>query len=168
MEKTNYKLALQAAMQEQSDLFQERRNIDARLTTLKETIEGLNALIEEKPSEPELPAELFGETGISGAIRFLLQRSNVPLAPIQIRTQLMSHGFDLSDYANATALIHNTLKRLERQGEVLTVKDSSGKAIAYTTVFLSPDFGPKHKRPNYADTLPENARDLVDPSRRKK
>jgi hypothetical protein len=146
MEKVNYKLAMQAAMQEQSELLQERRQIDARLTVLKETIQGLSALIEEPPTQPEIPDELFGETGISGAIRFLLQRSNVPLAPIQIRTQLMQHGFDLSDYNNATALIHNTLKRLERQGEVLTVRDPAGKAVAYTTHFQSPDFGPKRKR----------------------
>jgi hypothetical protein len=98
---------------------------------LKQTIEGLSALTQEQPTEStEVSGELFGETGITGAIRLLLTTANVPLSPIQIRNDLKRHGFDLSDYVNAMTVIHNTLKRLESQGELLTVKDSAGKAVA--------------------------------------
>jgi hypothetical protein len=136
MEKVNYRLALQAAMAEQSELFEERRRIDARLATLKATIEGLSALVQDKPAEPtQISEELLVGSSITGAIRVVLMHSNVPLSPTQIRTELAKNGFDLSEYANEMTVIHNTLKRLEGQGELLTVKDSSDKVIAYTTRF---------------------------------
>ena len=136
MEKVNYRLALQAAMTEQSELFEERRRIDSRLTTLKTTIEGLAALVNDKPAEPaQISDELLVGSGITGAIRIVLMHSTVPLSPTQIRAELVKKGFDLSDYASEMTVIHNTLKRLESQGELLTVKDSSDKVIAYTTRF---------------------------------
>jgi hypothetical protein len=105
-----------------------------RLFQLSQTITALHSLLAEKPEEPKLPqtGEVFGETGITGAIRLLLQTSKFPLAPMQIRTELMNRGFDLSEYANAMAVIHNTLKRLDSQGELMTVKNPSGQVISYT------------------------------------
>jgi hypothetical protein len=134
METVNYKLALQAAEAEMRDLLQERSNIDARLGSLKQTIEGLSALIQEQPKLDKG----FDDAGISDAIRALLHVSKVPLSPVQIRGSLVGRGFDLSDYANPMSVIHNTLKRLESQGELLTVKDSAGKAVAYTTRWVGP------------------------------
>jgi hypothetical protein len=161
MEKVNYRLALQAAQTEMQDALQERSALDVKIATLKQTIEGLSALLQDKPAEPaELPEELFGETGISGAIRFLLMRSEVPLTPVQIRHKLTEHAFDLSDYANAMAVIHNTLKRLDKQGELMTVKDASGQTIAYTTRLIAEDFGPRRPRHEVGDvTGPTSAHD---------
>jgi hypothetical protein len=140
MEKTNYKLALQAAMQEQSDLFEERRRIDARLAALKGTIEGLSVLVDDPPAKPSATLNmsdlLVGETGITAAIRLLLQQADGSLTPVQIRTELMSHGFDMSDYANAMAVIHNTLTRLERQGEVTRLDLPSGSVYSMTADLL--------------------------------
>ena len=133
MEKQNYKLALQAARSEMSDLLQERAAVDARLGRLKQTIEGLSALIQEPTTElPERDGP-FSEAGISAAIRVLLHTAKVPMSPVQIKTELWKRGFDLSEYANAMSVIHNTLKRLDRQGELMTVKDGAGQVVAYTT-----------------------------------
>lgn len=141
----NYKAAFEAATAEVEKLLKERSAIDSRLTSLKQAMDGLSSLMKDRPVDydeelpvGELPGELFGETGITGAIRLILQRSKSPLAPVQIRTELMSHGFDLSDYANATAVIHNTLKRLISQREVTAVTDSSGKPIAYALRWVGP------------------------------
>jgi len=41
-----------------------------------------------------------------------------------VRTSLADQGFNLSQCANKLAVIHNTLSRLEKQGEVMQV--SSG------------------------------------------
>lgn len=134
METSNYKLALQAATAEMSDVLAERRKLDARLSQLKETIEGLTALIEDRPTAVAAPdGEATAESGISDAIRTLLHVSKVPLSPIQIRGSLIGRGFDLSEYANPMSVIHNTLKRLDKQGELMTVRDSSGQVVAYTT-----------------------------------
>jgi hypothetical protein len=133
MNQANYKSALQAARDEMEELLRQRTRTDARLGQLKQTIETLSALVGEQPAETaNLPGELFGESGITGAIRLLFQRSKIPLTPVQIRTELTNHGFDLSDYVNAMAVIHNTLKRLNSQGELIIVTDVSGQAVAYT------------------------------------
>jgi hypothetical protein len=133
MKITDYKAALEAARSEMQELLQDRALIDMRLGQLKDTIDALVALVKEKPAELPSTEEVFGETGITAAIRVLLSHSRVPLAPMQIRTELMNRGFDLSDYANAMAVVHNTLKRLDKQGELMTVRDPSGQVIAYTT-----------------------------------
>lgn len=135
-----------AAQKELHELLQEKALLDMRIGHLAETVQAYDQLLQAKPAEPdELPGEMFGETGITGAIRLLLQRAKTPLSPTQIRDELMDHGFDLNDYANALAVIHNTLKRLDRQGELLSVKDTGGQTYGYTTRFktLLPDLSKK-------------------------
>jgi len=131
MTRSELKAQLDKAKQEMEELLQDKTLLDMRIGHLSETINAMMSLLAAKPTEPTLPNELFGESGITGAIRFLLAHSNLPLSPMQIRDGLEKRGFDLSDYANAMAVIHNTLKRLEGQGELTTVKDPSGQVIGY-------------------------------------
>lgn len=142
MKRTDYKAALEEAQREMEELLQERMLLDMRLVHLKQTIDALTHLLAPKPTEHAsamdaaiagLAGEPISDVGITDAIRQLLTESTVPLSPVQIRTKLMNEGFDLGDYANKMAVIHNTLKRLERQGEVMTVCDSSGQIIAYAS-----------------------------------
>jgi hypothetical protein len=136
MRRDNLEAQLKAAEKEAEELMQEKMLIDMRLGHLSQTIQALTSLLQSQPVEPVVFAdgdELFGETGITGAIRFLLTNSKLPLSPTQIRTELMDKGFDLSSYSNAMAVIHNTLKRLDSQGELMTVKNPSGQIVGYTT-----------------------------------
>jgi len=137
MKRTDIEVALEAARKDMEEALQEKMLVELRVGQLAQTINALSSLLTVRPAEIDVPEEVFGESGITAAIRVLLTRSKVPLAPVQIRTELMSHSFDLSDYANAMAVIHNTLKRLDKQGELMTVKNSSGQIIAYTTRFKS-------------------------------
>jgi hypothetical protein len=43
------------------------------------------------------------------------------MRPPDLRDGLSTHGFNVAQYANKLAVIHNTLSRLERQGEVIQV-----------------------------------------------
>src|SRR6202043_1257477 len=47
-----------------------------------------------------------------------------------IKAKLIEGGNNLNKYANPSAVIHNTLKRLESQGEVIPVRNASN-APAY-------------------------------------
>jgi hypothetical protein len=136
------KTRLEAAKLEMNELLQEKVLLDLKIGQLSQTMNALMSMLEPKPPDAtnisDAAGLLFGETGISGAIRLLLTRSERPLTPVQIRTELINHGFDLSDYANAMAVVHNTLKRLQSQGELMTVQDPSGQAVAYTTRFQAP------------------------------
>jgi hypothetical protein len=140
MKRAQIQAELEAGKKQMEDLLQEKTLLDLRIRHLSESLNALTFMLQEKPAElaEEDVDNVFGETGITAAIRVLLSRSKVPLAPVQIRTELMNRGFDLSNYENAMAVIHNTLKRLDRQGELTTVRNPSGQIVAYTMRWIGP------------------------------
>lgn len=133
-----YQSALEGARREMDRLLQERVQLDSRLTQLKSTIDALSALINEPP---KLGAESFADgvdtVGISDLIRRILAESGVGLTPVEIKSKLGEIGFELDQYANAGAVIYNTLKRLERQGEIVPVRDVSRTAYALAPLIVS-------------------------------
>ncbi len=125
MVKQDYQKALAAARTEMQQLLKQREETDARISQLKKTIEGLAALCGEQPEymkglREKLPA-MFDSIGISDAIRELLFESTTPMFATRLRDALIARGIDLSRYANELAVIHNTLKRLEGQGDIQPV-----------------------------------------------
>src|SRR5262249_24890 len=58
---------------------------------------------------------------LTSAIRQLLAASTSPMRPPDIRTALLDQGFNLSQYANKLAVIHNTIGRLAKHGEPMQV-----------------------------------------------
>jgi hypothetical protein len=138
-----YRKALDEARAEMAETLRMREKIEERLTHLKSTIDVLSALLQEPPKlDQDDSPEMLDSVGISEAIRQVLKDADVGLMPNQVKAKLSDAGFDLSKYANPSAVIHNTLKRLETQGEVVQVRDSSG-VTAYTI------------RPSYAEEIGE-------------
>ena len=136
MEIPSYETALTAASDEMQALLKQRSAIDARIAQLKTTIDALAALMTPPPSdEPASYGEVVGYlgevAGITNAIRQVLAKSKVPLAPGEIKAELIGGGVDLSEYANAGAVIHNTLHRLVRQGEIMSMQNP-GESTYYT------------------------------------
>jgi len=128
MRKTDYRKALHSARAEFDRLLQKRADLDSRIVRLKQTIAGLMGLCEvaDKTRRPlnhtiPLPPRFMR---LTSAIRQILAESAVPMRPPDLRDGLSNHGFNVAQYANKLAVIHNTLSRLERQGEVIQV--SSG------------------------------------------
>jgi hypothetical protein len=144
MSDNSYQEALEDARAEMAKLLHDRASLgsrlsqlDSRLNQLNSTIELLSGLVNEAPKpEAVLSPEMLEGMGISDAIRRVLRDANVGLAPSQIKNKLIESGFELAKYANSAAVIYNTLKRLELQKEIVTVRDSSG-AITYT---VAPSF----------------------------
>lgn len=132
MDLTPYEKALDFARIETERLLRERSSIDTQLLRLKETTNALSALLEvergQEASESANPS--VGHLGISEAIRQILGESGAPMKPPEVRAQLSRRGFDMGEYANPLAVIHNTLTRLGRQNELIVVKNSAGE-IAY-------------------------------------
>lgn len=126
----NYRDSLEAAktemetlLGEQAQIEQRLSYIDGRLQALRKTILSLGELLGEE-FEPE-------SVGITEAIRKVLKDSQDDrrsyTGPIGVRNTLHKNGFPLSDYKNALAVIHTTLKRLEDQGEVESTTATNGK-----------------------------------------
>lgn len=139
MNDADFVKALQSAKREMTDLLEKRSNIDRRITQLKDTVDTLTALLLLKgPSLSEAATEIHFEKGmakggVTDAIRNVLATSGMPMTPPQVRNALFTNGVDLRGYANSLSVIHNTLKRLERQGELMAVRGPTGKRVAYTT-----------------------------------
>jgi hypothetical protein len=124
MTEENYRKAIKDAEEEVTRLTLYRASVDRKLAQLKAAITALSSLLEEPPKVED--PTIMGDVGISTAIRQTLKEAGAGLTPAQIKAKLTEAEFDLSKYANSSAVIHNTLKRLEGQGEILAVRDSSG------------------------------------------
>src|ERR1700730_3531939 len=145
MRPADYTAALKAAQSELREIITERARLDDRLNQLKKTIDALSALLKENPALANgfsnaygilvgvegLAAPGAGDMGISDAIRQLLIESKAPLTPPEIRNYLSDKGFDFSAYANPMAVIHNTLKRLNKQGEIAGIVGTAGEVTSY-------------------------------------
>jgi hypothetical protein len=136
---SDYQNAIDAAKKETQELLHQRSSIDARINQLQKTIEGLSALLGETPVEEgdwvgniEDAVIDVASLGISDAIRRIL-RARGSLSPVQLREQLQKEGFPINDYASGLTVIHNTLKRLQKQDEITLVNSPNG-----TTAFWKP------------------------------
>jgi hypothetical protein len=129
MVKENYKLALQSAREELEKLLKQRAKIDGRIAHLQRTVGGLAALCDETDHSKNVGsdfADIFNfsgnipvqvHQGMTNAIRAILDKAQFPRTAPQIRDILSRAGFKMDEYASSLAPIHNTLKRLEKQGE---------------------------------------------------
>jgi hypothetical protein len=117
MTSADYRSALESAVKEYETLGEQRREIDARLAQLAQTIGTLSRLLGLTPTVP---------MSITDAVR-LAMRSGVPMTPLDVRERLLSIGVDLSTYVNNLAVIHTVLKRLNEAGELRVIPTANGK-----------------------------------------
>lgn len=113
----NYREALNAAIREYEALGATKRDVDARLAQLAQTIGTLSRLVGLVPTVP---------LGITDACRLVL-RGGTPMTPVEVRDRLLGIGVDLSIYTNDLSAIHTVLKRLNEAGEIRIVPRASGK-----------------------------------------
>ena len=133
MVKQEYRDALKVARRELQEAMGQRADIDKRIFKLKQTVESLNALCHDVDVE-ELAAEMrqqMAGIGLTNAVRRLLADSKMPLSATEVRDGIARLGVDLSAYANDMAVVHNTLNRLARQGDILSFVDNNGQMAGW-------------------------------------
>jgi len=124
MDASEFKKMAEAIQAEIESLEILQESTERRLARLKQALLGLVPLGQESSSpdvgfllSPSVPAEI--ETmSITDAARQVLQVATAPLAPTEIKQQLLNMGKDLSNQKNVMASIHSLLKRLLENGEV--------------------------------------------------
>ena len=131
MGKKEYRSALNSAKLELEEVLKQRAEADTRIAQLKNTIEVLTALCDDTDHSAGIS---IGGTppvvaGLSSNIRMALADSPIALTAVQIRNALSNLGLDLSVYANEMTVVHNTIARLEKQGEVMDAGEASGKTV---------------------------------------
>ena len=127
----HYRKAIEAAEKDLAGWFRLRNAADLKVGQLKSAIAILKGLIEapSKARPQEVVTEEIGDLGITEAIRAVLRTfPGVCQTPANVKESLIGMNFNLSEYRNPSAVIHNTLKRLETQQEVQAVNTPSGTA----------------------------------------
>jgi hypothetical protein len=123
--RTNYHHTLRAAKAEFERLIQRRAELDQRIVYLKQTIAGLMALQEGGPNAKRLLNNIVPLPPrfmrLTSAIRKALAEATSPMRPPDLKTALLQRGLNIRQYANILGTLHNTLSRLEKQGEATKV-----------------------------------------------
>jgi hypothetical protein len=135
-----FEIALKEARKSLAEAYEERSAIEKRIVRLKQTIDGLAALCEPKPDE-DLVQVQGGylpdgyNTSLTDAIRGIFSETTEPmLTPVKVRNALLAMGVKLAKYKQPMVPIHNTLKRLEAQGELVPFRDDAGDLRGYRWV----------------------------------
>jgi hypothetical protein len=131
--------ALSQARRELDDLIAQRAKLDAKISRVKNTVDALAAQVEGEKNLQDrandalrLMNMLFDDsTGITDAIRDVLRQSKTPLTAPQIREALEARSFDTNQYSAPLTVIHNTVNRLVKQGEVEPKHNSLGVFIGW-------------------------------------
>ena len=141
METSNpFETALKEARRVLKEAYDDRSLIEQRIVRLKQTIDGLAALCEPEPEEDfvqvnggNLP-EGYG-TSLTDAIRRIFSVSTEPmLTPTEVRDGLLAMGVDIAKYKQPLVPIHNTLKRLVAQYELVEFRDDDNELRGYRWV----------------------------------
>jgi hypothetical protein len=129
--------ALRTAKVRLDELLNVRSKIDKEILDWKKVVDSLSAVAEtasdELPADVDLAADLAPilKLKFTDAIRSVLMEANGHISAPQIRDRLVQMGFDFSKYKLELGPVHNTLKRLEDQGEVASAKSDNTNTVAY-------------------------------------
>ena len=119
-----YVTALARARLDMERLVEKRKSIDERISRLKLTISGLEAIAE----PPIAPAKRLSENeGLTKTIQtvFALTRGQ-KLLPAEIRDKCEELGYKWKTADNALQAIHAVLKRLLEKGEIKKTGEGPG------------------------------------------
>jgi hypothetical protein len=132
--------ALEKAHAKLDELLSARTIIDKEIVDWKRVIDSLLAVSESDGSDPsdiDLQPFVAKELGskrlkFTDAIRMILhETADHAISVPEVRDRLINLGFNLSKYKQQLVPIHNTLKRLEEQGEVKPIKNEAGQTLGY-------------------------------------
>ena len=129
-----YKKTLDQAREDLALLIEQREALDTQIARVTKTVEALTAMCDDTDHSKNLLVDeiALDSLGVTDAIRHILAESRHPLSVPQIRDALEARGLHSERYANFLTVIHNTLKRLEKQGQATKV-GQSGNAVVWAS-----------------------------------
>jgi len=137
-ESNTFEQALQEAKKSLKAAYEQRMAIEERILSLKQAVEGLTALCNPAPME-EVVETSKGNITTTFKLSYLIRKvfadsEEYMLTPTEVRDALVEMGLDLSRYKQPLVPIHNTLKRLETQGELVAFRDDNNELRGYRWV----------------------------------
>ena len=128
MKADDYRKTLNGIRAELEEFYGREAELEQNLIEVREHIEGL---VDASKSLARIVGEEQEEAfiGITEATRKILRAGRHRVwAPKTVRTRLRKKEFPLEKYKNPLAVVHTTLRRLEKQGEIRTTK-KNGKTF---------------------------------------
>jgi hypothetical protein len=102
-------------------LRQELQQVEARLQGLEATIQALSQVTQFPPPPIDVALPELCET--------VLRNVKGALTAPQIRDYMLQMGYDISDYKNPMAVLHNTLRRMTQTSSVISYKNEEGQTV---------------------------------------
>lgn len=120
---------LESALVQQTQTNERKKVIDEQVNALVDAVRALHKVYGGDLPE-SVAKQIEGDLGITDQIRQVMKATgNQWVQPTQIRSMVEQRGFALAGYSNPMAVIHQVLKRLEKQGEL----ESHGNGQYYKT-----------------------------------
>lgn len=132
MTANTYKDAYRQAMVDLIKAIKERDRWNLEIAKLQQLVASLKATVEPTSAE-EAPEENVGFTDL---VLGIVNRSATPLTPAQVKSTMLLFGYDVTQYSNPLAMIHQSLKRLATQGRIQDLKNGSYKRTALFEMLL--------------------------------
>jgi hypothetical protein len=125
---------IKESLEELHQRVSERDATDKRIAQLTKALRGLAVMLPDKERAQFLSSLKVARRRGLGLTEMILEilRESGPLTTNEIRDRMEDMGFDFTDYAQATAAIYNTLRRLIENKRVLPVFPKDGaKTMLY-------------------------------------
>jgi hypothetical protein len=124
MTSDNLKAALEDARMQLANAVQKQNEWNFEVNRLHNLVRTLAASLHTAEKAEAWQQEMQYQMSIGQAIEGLVNGSDVPLTPVEIKDRLLFYGYDVNRYANPAALVHQTLKRL---AEARRIVETRGK-----------------------------------------
>jgi hypothetical protein len=98
--------------EELSQLLNERKALDNKILPLQHRIRHLSRMCDIRVDEP------MKELGLTDAIRYIIRNQGEPIAPKEVRNELLRRYCKPRDYRNLLGAVHIVMKRLALAGEI--------------------------------------------------
>jgi hypothetical protein len=107
------------ALAEKTEIDEKKKVTDEKVEALSDAVRALHKVYGGTLPEP-VAKQIEGDLGITDQVREAMksQQGAAWLQPTQVRTLVEQRGFALAGYSNPMAVIHQVLKRLEKQGQL--------------------------------------------------
>lgn len=116
---SHYRKALSEAIEERKKLMAQKNDIEIRVSKLNQTIYTLSGLCGNRTE-----AHDRGMESMTGLIRNIMRSASEPKGSKDVRADLGGLGYEIPG-TNPQASVHSILKRLQKQGDIAVIEDST-------------------------------------------
>jgi hypothetical protein len=126
---SSFKQALADAEKQLESLVEKRSAIDRQIHKVKQLIKQLAAHSGVDADVSLAPLIAYENRGLTAGIKTAVRQAGQWKTAAEVRQILLAYGYDLSNYANSSAVINTVLNRLHKQG--LIKKDTEHGTARY-------------------------------------